>query len=320
MIHKVININKGSYIKLALFFIGIVFSLIASCSPKNNEKQQITENKKVKNNIPYDLKNPDTIYQLPKYLEEISGISFYQKNKIACVQDEQANIYIFDIEKGKVTSKFDFGKNGDYEDTAIDRMNAYVLRSDGTIFKVENFEKQLKTTKIKTSFTKKNNVEGLLFDKSSNSLLIAPKDLTSLNTNQVNKNYIAIYRFDLTNNKFIEKPAYLIDISNIDTRKVGKYSKNNYMKWLNIQKNTSGFHPSGIAFHPINENNLYVISSVEKILIVVNNDGTIIDFFQLDKQIFNQPEGICFSENGDMYISNEGKKGKATILKFIYKS
>lgn len=319
MIHKVININKGSYRKLALFFMGIVLSLFISCNP-NNKKQQITEYKEVKNNIPYDLMNPNAIYKLPKYLEEISGISFYKNNRIACVQDEQASIYIFDIEKGKVISKFDFGKNGDYEDIAIDGMNAYVLRSDGTIIKVENFENQLKTTKIETSFTKKNNVEGLLFDKSSNSLLIAPKGLASINTNQVNRNYKAIYRFDLKSNKLVEKPAYLIDISKIDKIKVRKYGENNHIKWFNIQKITSGFHPSGIAFHPFNRNNLYIISSVEKLLIIANKNGSVIDVFQLDKQIFNQPEGICFSDNGDMYISNEGKKGKATILKFSYKS
>ena len=48
----------------------------------------------------------------------------------------------------------------------------------------------------------------------------------------------------------------------------------------------------------------------------MNLKGVIINIVELDKRIFNQPEGICFSENGDMFISNEGKNGKANILRF----
>ncbi|MEZ4900195.1 MAG: hypothetical protein R2806_25380 [Saprospiraceae bacterium] len=38
----------------------------------------------------------------------------------------------------------------------------------------------------------------------------------------------------------------------------------------------------------------------------------------LDKEIFNQAEGITFLKNGDMLISNEGKKDKPTLLRFNY--
>ena len=37
---------------------------------------------------------------------------------------------------------------------------------------------------------------------------------------------------------------------------------------------------------------------------------------ELDEKLFRQPEGICFSPEGDMYISNEGQGGKGYILKF----
>ena len=67
-----------------------------SCNNKKKEKKQISEVNSKDNVFPYDLRNPDTAYYLPSYLEEISGISCYKKNKIACVQDEDAIIYIFD--------------------------------------------------------------------------------------------------------------------------------------------------------------------------------------------------------------------------------
>ena len=41
--------------------------------------------------------------------------------------------------------------------------------------------------------------------------------------------------------------------------------------------------------------------------------------FKLDPALYNQPEGMTFAPNGDLYISNEGGEGIATILKFKYK-
>ncbi len=47
----------------------------------------------------YDLGSPAARYKLPAYLKEISGLSYYGNGKIACVQDEKANIYIWNLEK-----------------------------------------------------------------------------------------------------------------------------------------------------------------------------------------------------------------------------
>ena len=53
-----------------------------------------------------------------------------------------------------------------------------------------------------------------------------------------------------------------------------------------------------------------------KVLIILDNHGSIINILDLDRNILNQPEGICFSENGDLFISNENKNGTANILRF----
>jgi len=51
-------------------------------------------------------------------------------------------------------------------------------------------------------------------------------------------------------------------------------------------------------------------------LIILNPKGEIEDLIPLDPKIFRQPEGICFSPNGDLYISSEGKGKSGYILKF----
>jgi hypothetical protein len=39
---------------------------------------------------------------------------------------------------------------------------------------------------------------------------------------------------------------------------------------------------------------------------------------RLNPDLFNQPEGITFMKNGDLFISNEGKKKSPTLVRFNY--
>ena len=47
-------------------------------------------------------------------------------------------------------------------------------------------------------------------------------------------------------------------------------------------------------------------------------NGNIEYLERLDKDLFTQPEGITFMKNGDMFISNEGGKAEATLIRFNY--
>ena len=51
-------------------------------------------------------------------------------------------------------------------------------------------------------------------------------------------------------------------------------------------------------------------------MIIIDRKGNVLDVQDLRNNIFRQPEGICFSPSGDLFISNEGNGGKATILRF----
>ena len=53
-------------------------------------------------------------------------------------------------------------------------------------------------------------------------------------------------------------------------------------------------------------------------LMVLDRNGKVLDLQDLDNKLFLQPEGICFSPQGDLFISNEGRGGKGYILKFKY--
>jgi len=269
--------------------------------------------------FPYALENPDKNYKLPSYLEEISGLSYYSEEKLACIQDEKANIYILKLGKKLDISKYDFGKDGDYEGIAIVKKTAYVIRNDGRIFRVRDFTKDdIKTKQYKTPLSDKNDTEGLEFDQLSNSLLIACKGSPSIKNEDSHSGNRAVYRFDLDNKELAKKPFLLINLDKLDNYKdessFTKFSRQ-LAKTFRLADSKTPFQPSGIAIHPLN-GDIYLISSIGKLLIVMNRSGKILYIHDLDANLFRQPEGICFSPSGVLYISNEGQGGKGYILKF----
>jgi len=57
------------------------------------------------------------------------------------------------------------------------------------------------------------------------------------------------------------------------------------------------------------------LSGMEHLLMVFNLHGKIEYMEKLDHDIYNQPEGLTFLNNGDMLISNESKNKKPTIVR-----
>lgn len=111
------------------------------------------------------------------------------------------------------------------------------------------------------------------------------------------------HRFNLATNSFDPAPAYTIKIAEIQAL-------------LNDSK--AEFKPSAAGINPVN-GKLYIVASVGKILVIADRNGKVEEVIPLNPVLYNQPEGMTFAPNGDLYISNEGGEGIATILKFIYK-
>ena len=269
----------------------------------------------------YDLERQDAKYKLPDYLEEISGLSYIGKEKIACVQDEKAMIYVLNLDQEKIVKEYDFGKDADYEDIAVVDKTAYVLRNDGDIYRIRDYRKKDRDTKkFETPLREKNDTEGLAYDPLTSSLLVACKGSPSIDKDRPYEGYKAIYAFDLNREELIEEPRFLIDLDRLDSYKdqnaFSKFSLR-VAKRLRLIESETSFQPSGLAIHPI-YGDIYIISSVGKLLIILDRHGKVQDVKELNPVKFRQPEGICFSPSGDMYISNEGQGGKGYILKFEF--
>ncbi|MFA6254602.1 MAG: hypothetical protein WC675_01040 [Patescibacteria group bacterium] len=252
---------------------------------------------------PKIMKENGYSYPLPGYLHEISGITYIGNNKIAGIQDEDGVIYIYDLDKKTVTDSIEFGNPGDYEGVAFANGNFYVLRSDAILFDITKD----RTIEYNLAIGANNN-EGLCYDPQNNRLLIATKSKAEDGKEYKDKRYI--YAFDLENKKLSAEPIFIIDITEIE----------NFANSINAEleaksgKKIIKFRPSGIAIHHQN-NNIYIVSAVDNIIVVLNQMGKIIDVKQLDVSIFNQPEGITFLESGEALIANEGEQGIPTLIK-----
>lgn len=271
--------------------------------------------------FPYNLAEPTQKQKLPNELDEISGLDFLGGDLFACIQDEKANVYIYDFKTDEITSDVDFGKNGDFEDIEVVGKEIWVLRSDGDLYQITDFNTEdQKTEKYETELSSSNNTEGLCLDASKQNLLIACKGKAHDDAKW--DNYKGVYSFNLAKKELSSEPLFAISLTDLSKHLAQDKSKemvNKVAKFLNPASGDLSFQPSGIDVHPMTKE-IYIIATVGKLLVVMDKTGKkIVHIEPLDSDVFKQPESICFMENGDMYIGNEARGGKANILKFVMK-
>jgi hypothetical protein len=232
---------------------------------------------------------------LKKKLLEISGLVYLGNDSVAAINDEKGELFFLDLNtNGSV--KYKFGENGDYEELAKVGDTYYVLNSNGNIFEV-SAPPNVEGTRYK--FPDKDNkieFESLVYYKNLNKLVLISKD----QRNRVAD--ISAYSFDLQTKQF-------------DTTEFFSIPKKRIFQML--QSYSYDCKPSAAAIHPIT-GKLFIVASVGKQLLICSPDGKPEKIYKLNPAQFPQPEGISFANNGDMFISNEGLDGKATILKFPY--
>lgn len=272
--------------------------------------------------LPYRISTPDQRFELPERLKEISGLSVPVDSLICANQDEDGVLFYINKNTGELVKEIPFYKKGDYESLEVVGEKVYVAKSTGTIYEVKDLDnKPPFVQKHKFFLSKNNDVEGLCFDASKNRLLIACKGLPATGESiEKAKFKKVVYSFNLDSNSMDMNPIYTISLDAIQEylqhctmsryhEKLCGYFKPNAEEMI--------FSPSAIAIHPIT-GNIYMTSSVKKILMIFNNAGKILHLEKLDKKIHPQPEGMTFDKDGTLYIANEGKKGMGTIARFSY--
>jgi uncharacterized protein YjiK len=252
------------------------------------------------NGFGYDLKHPK-VYELKDQLREISDLSYSPStNSVYAICDNSGDLFEISVNNPDKVQKWKFHKSKDFEAVAIVRDRFYVLNSDGDIYETwfKNGEK-MKEEKYPFPYGKGNEFEILYYDSRKDKLIIICKDCVD-----DGKKQLSTYSFDPRSHQYSRDPF------TIRTEKIAAY----------LDKTKVRFKPSAAAIHPIT-GELYIVSSINKVLVVADRNGVVREVHHLDPNLYKQPEGITFTSGGDMLISNEyHKEGQATLLYFPYKN
>lgn len=261
--------------------------------------------------IYYAIDNPDKKYFLPYVLEEVSGLGWKEDNILLAVDDEKGKVFEYSLIKKDIVNSIKFFRGDDFEGVELVNKHIYVLRSDGDIFKIKySADKEVKPKKIETELSKKNDTEGLGYDPEKGWLLIACKEKAEIGDKDIKGR--AFYAFDLEKDKLKKKPLFTIGTKELEAFWESK-------KDYDYDPDRIKFKPSAIGFHPISKD-YYIISSVGRMVLVVDQEGNIQASYPIAPGILGQPEGIAFAPNGDMYISSEGEGDRGYVLKFKMKT
>lgn len=234
-------------------------------------------------------------WNMPIILEEISGISWIDKEHIACVEDEEAIIFIYNTKTSKIEKQIVFGEDGDYEGIATVNRDAYVLRSDGMLFEILNYKQDsITVNEYNIGLPPEYDFEGLAYDKRNNRLLLAIKDKAGDRSKP-------IYAFNLKTKEFEDKPAFNIKFDDP------------VFKVLNQEINHQIIFPSEVGINPVN-GEIYVLDGTNPKLLILNSNGEIKKLHVLREEQFGEPEGLTFDNAGNLFISNEGAGGVGNIL------
>lgn len=298
--------TKMNLIKISILVAGIAGLLVVFGGKAdvisfagNDGKNTTKKNKNMEVPVPDAAVTIAKKWDMPEVLKEISGLSYIDEQRFACVQDELGTIFIYNIASSKIEKEIPFGAPGDYEGIAVVNENIWVLRASGKLYEVNNINSATPSVKeYVTHLTIKQDSEGLCYDKKNNRLLIAIKG-AEIGTEE----YKGIYAFDLAARKMDAQPVFKINLLD-DAFGNGKSGK----------KKVTVFNPSGITLHPEN-GDMYITDGKNSKLLITDAAGKIKKLYQLDLKEFPQPEGISFSPSAELFISNEGTKQAGNILK-----
>lgn len=273
------------------FLISTILILISSsCKPQPEAKSSP---------VGYNLQQPEKI-SLSESLLEVSGIAFRNgdPDTVFAVQDEDGRVFSIAMDsKEQKSSSFQSG--GDYEDLTIMNDRMFVLKSNSSIYSFPLAAISGKKVPEVAEYKKllpSGEYEGMYYDSLTNKIIVMCKSCKD----DKKAESLTGYTLQVDGDRLILDEAFKLNYKSAQVK--GKLK------------------PSALARHPLTKQ-WYIISSVNRSLLILDDEWQIREVHPLSSKIFNQPEGIAFDKQGNLYISNEGDElTQGNILKFIYRS
>jgi uncharacterized protein YjiK len=224
-------------------------------------------------------------------------VAFYPKDtSVFAIGDEYGWLYKIPLKAGRPIRKWKFSGEGDFEDLVMVDNVFYVLKSNGNITAFTFDERNQILTQHMDFPDSGNEFEILYYDPHLFKLVLLCKDCET-----DKKKALTGFYFNLLNKNFD-------DSSSINVTAIANMIGEKKIK----------FKPSAAAINPVTDE-LFIISSVNKLLVVADRKGNVKQVYPIEAGLFKQPEGITFTPDGNLIISNESAdRGAANLLFFKY--
>ncbi len=271
----------------AILLLAFLPVLTTSCNSKKKQVQKGFTSM-------YDFNNPKTI-ELSTTMDEISGLAYYAEDtSVFAIVDETGTLFKIPLKNPKAFKKWEFDEGKDYEDIVYKDSAFYILNSNGNIFKLTFNGKDFVTRKF-DFFTN---------DKAINEFEILFENPKTNNFELVCKSCEADDKTKLSKFIFSETAdsAYIKDGAIDMMPFIQKFGADKHLK------------PSAGAVNPIN-GDVYLVSSILKAIVIYDSNYRLKEIVKLNSVKYKQPEGITFTPEGHIVISNEfANEGNPTLL------
>ena len=223
-------------------------------------------------------------------MREISGLALTHDQRLLAVTDEEAIVYQYDYEHGRLVKAFALGEptlRDDFEGIAILNGKVWLMNSKGDVYSAAEGGDGERVAYEKHKFIFKDDceLEGLAADEDRNTLILICKDARK-------KKDRLLFEWSLAN----ESTKTRLPEADIAARLAKK-----------------GIHPSGIEIDPAS-GNLWVVMAREHAVIELARDGTFIGvIMKLDSNRHQQAEGIAITDDGRLLIADEANNSVATL-------
>ncbi|MGY4386143.1 uncharacterized protein YjiK [Pedobacter sp. UYP24] len=254
--------------------------------------------------IGYDFTKAEK-FNMPSSLLEISGIAFKngKSDTVYSIQDEDGKLFRQQWQVKK-QQNLKFASKGDFEDLAIIKDMVIAFKSNGSFYTFplnEMGKKETKNVKEAKKLVPKGEYEGIYADQKNSEIYVLCKSCPIDKKKKQVTGYIL--KFNVDQIAFALADSFKVDLKKIPV--------------LN-PKLKSNLNPSALAKN-ILTNEWYILSTMNKLLVVTDSSWNIKELHKLNSSVFNQPEGLAFDRQNNLFISNEGDElTDGNVLKFKY--
>lgn len=247
----------------------------------------------------FDLANPSTVSSFPMGISSFSDVTMLDSTHLIGIEPINGTVLMLDLQNNSIASQLSLGSEFQFVD--ISRMDSTLILLDSKSkvhFLLPPYDS---TSFVSMNETKENFISsGICFHESTKRLFL----LSEVQEKEEGQFSSFLYSFNLNKRQLREEPLFEINSLAIET-----FALNNNLPLPRNKVSFAGdtteglsFNPSALAIHP-KTNEIYVLSSEDRSLVVYNQFGEVVNFTMLDPKVFSKPTGMTFQDNGDLLIT-----------------